>query len=73
MGSGQAVADVARYDFGNLRELCVRPGVDVSRRDEFEDVGRALRHTARLLWGERVTDRFVLDKEATAARSSCLP
>lgn len=54
--SWPAVADVARHDFDELRVLCARPGVDISKRDEFEDVGRALKHTARLLWGERVPE-----------------
>lgn len=53
--SWPAVANVARNRFDDLRRLCDRPG-SYSKRDEFGDVGRALKYTARLLWGERVTE-----------------
>src|SRR4051794_15799803 len=51
-----SVADVALYDFDELRRICTRAEADVSKRDEFADIGRALKHTARLLWGERITE-----------------
>ncbi len=58
------VAPVALQDFDELRQLCARGGRAPSRRDEYEDVGRALRHAARLLWGERVTEPIRLGQVA---------